>query len=366
MDVSNEEITQLLNNSNFPELKNDRIIKAALGQPVDKVPIWIMRQAGRYLPEFQELRKKFSFFEICQSPKLACEATLLPIRRYDLDAAIIFSDILVVPQALGMKVFMEKDKGPVFESPLTLEALNTLQWPDALHRLTYVGEAIRVTRHKLEGKVPIFGFSAAPWTLMCYMIEGGGTKTASKAKKWLYRNRNESLQLLKGLGKLIAQYCAMQIEYGAQMIQIFESSAEYLTADMYEEIMVPIIKDIVIDIKAECAKKNVDVVPLFYFAKGGAHFLKVQGTLGFNVISLDWAADVKQAHDLFPNLCLQGNLDPCALYADKEYLQKDVEKMMGKFGKDKYIVNLGHGIYPDAPVEAVEWPRVTFGCWCRR
>ncbi|KAJ8950388.1 hypothetical protein NQ314_007927 [Rhamnusium bicolor] len=341
---------------NFPVLKNSRILKAARGEKPDKLPIWIMRQAGRYLPEFLEFRKQHTFFEICQTPSLACEVTLMPLRRYDLDASIIFSDILVIPQALGMTVEMKPSVGPVLPDPLTLENINDLKREGAVSRLKYVGEAITLTRHKLEGKVPLIGFSGAPWTLMGYMIEGGGSKTLSKAKKWLYAYPEVSHQLLGLLTDVIIDYLIMQIEAGAQLIQVFDSSAEYLNKSLYAKFCLIYLKKISQSIRNRLNELNLDNVPLILFAKGAYFSLEEQGELGYDVVGIDWTMEPKFVRSTFKNknITVQGNLDPCALYAPKEELTKMVTSMIEQFGTERYIVNLGHGIYPDAPVDAVQ------------
>ncbi|XP_018565015.1 uroporphyrinogen decarboxylase [Anoplophora glabripennis] len=340
---------------NFPVLKNNRILKAVKGEKPDKLPIWIMRQAGRYLPEFMEFRKQHSFFEICQNPALACEVTLMPIRRYDLDASIIFSDILVIPQALGMTVEMKAGVGPVLPEPLTLENIKELKKDSALSRLKYVGEAITLTRHKLEGKVPLFGFSGAPWTLMGYMIEGGGSKTLSKAKKWLYAHPEKSHLLLSLLTDVIIDYLIMQIEAGAQLIQVFDSSAEYLNKSLYEKFCLPYLKKIAQKLKSRQAELHEDV-PLVLFAKGAHFCLEEQADLGYDVLGIDWTLEPKFVRSVLKNknITLQGNLDPCALYAPKEDIIGMAKNMIAEYGTERYIVNLGHGIYPDTPLEAVK------------
>lgn len=344
-----------MSTQNFPVLKNDRILKAARGETPDKLPIWIMRQAGRYLPEFLEFRKQHSFFEICQTPDLACEVTLMPIRRYDLDAAIIFSDILVIPQALGMNVEMRAGVGPVLPEPLVVENLKDLKKDGAVSRLKYVGEAITLTRHKLEGKVPLFGFSGAPWTLMGYMIEGGGSKTLSKAKKWLYKYPELSHDLLQLLTDVIIDYLVMQIEAGAQILQIFDSSAEYLNINLYRKFCLPYLKKIANGIKMKVKHLKLEQVPLVLFAKGAHFCLDEQTELGYDIVGIDWTVRPKTAKLLkAKNVTVQGNLDPCALYAPKEELEKLVSEMLHEFGTERYIVNLGHGIYPDAPTESVK------------
>ncbi|CAG9855105.1 unnamed protein product [Phyllotreta striolata] len=342
--------------SKFPDLKNDRILKVARGEKPDKLPIWIMRQAGRYLPEFMEFREQHSFFEICQTPELACEVTLMPIRRYDLDAAIIFSDILVIPQALGMTVEMRPGVGPVLPEPLTSDNFHKLNKNGAVSRLKYVGEAITLTRHKLEGKVPLFGFSGAPWTLMGYMIEGGGSKTLSKAKKWLYKDPELAHLLLDLLTEVIVDYLVMQIEHGAQIVQVFDSSAEYLNKNLYTKFCLPYLKQISTKVKEKVKQLNLEEVPMVLFAKGAYFCLEDQADLGYDVLGIDWtmSPDFVRASLKDKNVSIQGNLDPCALYANKDELKNMVVDMVRKLGTDRLIVNLGHGIYPDAPTASVQ------------
>jgi len=243
-------------NRNFPPLKNDRLLKAARGEKPDKLPVWIMRQAGRFLPEFQEYRAKHSFFEICQTPEQACEVTLMPLRRFDLDASIIFSDILVIPQALGLKVEMRPGVGPVLPDPLTIDLLPTLKSEGAVKRLEYVGQAINLTRHSIDGRVPLYGFTGSPWTLMGYMIEGGGSKTYSKAKKWLYGYPEQSHSLIGLLTDVIIDYLVMQIEYGAQIVQVFDSNAEYLNKKLYSIFCLPYLKKISVEVRRKLKEKN--------------------------------------------------------------------------------------------------------------
>lgn len=342
-------------NTNFPPLKNDRILKAARGEKPDKIPAWVMRQAGRYLPEFRELRSQHTFFEICQNPELACEVTLMPLRRYKLDAAIIFSDILVIPQALGLEVEMRPREGPVFPVALTVEKMLTLSSKGVVQKLEYVGQAINLTRHKLEGSVPIFGFSGAPWTLMAYMIEGGGSKTYSTAKKWLYEFPEESHVLLNLLTNVIIDYLVMQIEYGAQIVQLFDSNAEYLNKALYTKFCLPYLKKISQEVRNKLKEKNLNEVPMVLFAKGGWYCLEEQADLGYEVLGVDWTVEPKYVRNLFKNrnITIQGNLDPCALYASPEAIQIMVKKMLSEFGPERYIANLGHGIYPDTPRESV-------------
>ncbi|XP_013416642.1 uroporphyrinogen decarboxylase [Lingula anatina] len=333
----------------FPPLKNDLLLRAAAGEKTERVPVWAMRQAGRYLPEFHEVRSKHDFFEVCQTPELACEITLQPIRRLDLDAAIIFSDILVIPQAVGMKVEMVPGKGPTFDDPLKTpdDMKNLKKDVNVYETLNYVFEAITLTRHKLEGKVPLIGFSGAPWTLMAYMIEGGGSNTFSKAKKWLYVHPEESHQLLQLLTDIIVQYLVGQVQAGAQILQLFESHAGCLGPGNFSKFALPCIKQISKRVKEELSVRGTKPVPMIIFAKDAHFALEELGESGYEVVALDWTVKPKHARRLAPNVTLQGNLDPCALYASEEEISKMTKEMLKNFGTQKYIANLGHGMYPD-------------------
>ena len=343
----------------FPVLKNDCILRAARGERTDFVPVWIMRQAGRYLPEFRELRQKHSFFECCETPSVACEITLMPIRRFDLDAAIIFSDILVIPQALGLKVEMTGE-GPKFPEPLKQGDLlrSRLNFDvNVSQRLHYVYEAITMTRHALQGKCPLIGFTGAPWTLMCYMIEGGGSKTMSKAKKWLYQEPQASVQLLDLLAEKVTDHLVEQVRAGAQLVQLFESNAEYLTLDLFKEFAYPQIIKICTQVKERLKALGLAQVPIIVFAKGGHYAMELlaQNEGLIDVISLDWTPNPKKVRLVTGDkFCLQGNLDPCALYSSPDTIALMTKQMMGRFGTQRYIANLGHGIYPDADFEHVK------------
>ncbi|KAF9800172.1 hypothetical protein SFRURICE_002858 [Spodoptera frugiperda] len=342
---------------NFPELKNDRLLRAALGKEVDKVPVWVMRQAGRYLPEFQEVRAKHDFFTVCRTPELACEVTLQPLRRYPhLDASIIFSDILVIPQALGMIVEMHPGVGPVFPSPLQDPSeIDNLKEEGAVDRLLYVGKAITLTRHRIEGKVPLIGFTGAPFTLMGYMIEGGGSKTMSKTKEWLEKYPKDVHKLLSLLTRVIIDYLIMQVESGAQLLQVFESSADHLNRDQFVEFSAPYLKDIRSGVKNKIDAKKLEQVPMTVFAKGGGPYLDVQTGLGYETVGLDWTVDPEEARKIVgDNITLQGNLDPQDLYKTPEEITKMTIDMVQKFGKKRYIANLGHGITPQTPLESMK------------
>jgi len=336
--------------SDFPPLSNDLLLRAARGEEVSRAPVWVMRQAGRYLPEFKVLRADNEFFKVCQTPELACEVTLQPIRRFpELDAAIIFSDILVIPQALGMVVEMRPGVGPVFPEPLiNPQHLDRLVDPDVKIVLKYVYDAITLTRHKLEGKVPLIGFSGAPWTLMAYMIEGGGSKTQSKAKKWLYLHPEASHKLLSLLSSVCARYLVEQVRAGAQLLQVFESNAEYLGSQEFETFALPYLKDISKKVRESLAAENLPLVPMTVFAKGGHYALKSLSDSGYDTVGLDWTIDPVEARKIVgSNITLQGNMDPCALYSPPEKIEEIVKEMARKFGTQRWIANLGHGIYPD-------------------
>ncbi|XP_027049398.1 uroporphyrinogen decarboxylase-like [Pocillopora damicornis] len=332
----------------FPELKNDLILRAARGEVTERAPIWVMRQAGRYLPEFLKLKAEndADFFKMVQTPELACELTLQPIRRFPLDAAIIFSDILVIPQALGMTVQMIPGKGPVFPEPLRepsdIEKL--IQEVDLKKTLGYVFQAITLTRNKLEGKVPLIGFTGAPWTLMCYMIEGESSKTFNKARKFLNQHLEVSSKLLQQMTDLIVDYLVLQVRAGAQMLQVFESHAEVIGYDTFMLCSLPYLKQIAEKVKE---KLGPDAVPMTIFAKGAHYAIKDLSQIGYDVISLDWTMSAKDARIVAPTVTLQGNLDPACLYSSHEDIVHAVKDMLRKFGTQRYIANLGHGMHPD-------------------
>ncbi|TWW73318.1 uroporphyrinogen decarboxylase [Takifugu flavidus] len=339
----------------FPQLLNDTFLRAARGEDTDHVPVWCMRQAGRYLPEFRKTREGRDFFDTCRSPEACCELTLQPLRRFPFDAAIIFSDILVIPQALGMNVQMVAGKGPTFPEPLKEpEDLQQLQAKvDVSKELDYVFKAITLTRHKIEGKVPLIGFSGAPWTLMSYMIEGGGSNTHSKAKRWLYRHPEASHMLLKMLTDVIVQYLLGQVAAGAQALQVFESHAGILGPVEFKEFSLPYLRDIARRVKDKLKEAGEDI-PMIVFAKDAHYALEDLSQSHYEVVGLDWTIDPQSARERTGGkVSLQGNMDPCALYAPKERISQIVKKMLEGFGKKGYIANLGHGLYPDMDPENV-------------
>ncbi len=334
----------------FPPLQNDLVLRAARGEPVSRTPVWIMRQAGRYLPEYRALRAEEAFFDLVRSPELATEATLQPLRRFDLDAAIIFSDILVVPQALGLEVRMTPGAGPTFPEPLAgPDDLARLRRPDARRDLGYVLDALTATRHALGGRVPLFGFCGAPWTLMAYMIEGGGSKTFSRSKAWLYRFPDESHALLGLLTEALIDFLMAQIEAGAQIVQIFDTWAGLLSPDQYAAFCLPYLQRI-----GDALEAARPEAPRVLFARGAHAMLGRLADLPYHVHSLDWTADPAVARAAAQGRCaLQGNLDPCALYAAPAAIRAHTRRMLESFGPWGYIANLGHGLHPDHDPEHV-------------
>ncbi|KAF2072178.1 hypothetical protein CYY_006498 [Polysphondylium violaceum] len=334
----------------FPELKNDIFLKACKGEEVPRVPVWIMRQAGRYLPEFKQVRADVDFFTVCRSPELACKVTLQPLDRFPLDAAIIFSDILVVPQAMGLEVQMIPGKGPHFPNPVRDPAeLSRVEFPvNVYEKLGYVFDALTLTRQRLEGRVPLIGFTGAPWTLMTYCIEGGGGSNMSNCKTWIYKHPQESHKFLQMLTRVCIDYLLGQIKAGAQALQVFDSWAVELSPELYKEFGIPYLVQIGKEVKAQYPD-----IPLICFAKGANYALEELSESGaYDVLGLDWTIDPKTAREYVGDrVSLQGNLDPCVLYAGDQVIRQETEKMLASFGTRRYIANLGHGMHPTHPIE---------------
>ena len=328
----------------FPPLKNDLLLRAARQEPTERTPVWMMRQAGRYLPEYRALRSEDAFFDVVRTPALATEVTLQPLRRFPLDAAIIFSDILVVPQAMGLEVQMVKGKGPHFPAPLQSPAdLGRLRTPDVREGFGYVFDALTLTRRELGGKATLIGFCGAPWTLMAYMIEGGGSKTFARSKTWLYRYPAESQALLGQITDVLIDYLIGQIDAGAQAVQVFDSWAGLLSPAAFQTFALPYLTQIAE--RVEAARPDV---PKIVFAKGAHYALENLAATDFDVIGLDWTMDPQAARQIVgERAALQGNLDPCALYASPETIRQDVRRMLEAFGPRGHIANLGHGMHPD-------------------
>ena len=321
--------------------ENDLILRAARGESVERTPVWLMRQAGRILPEYRAIRNSLSGFkELVETPELAAEVTIQPVDILGVDAAIIFSDILVVPEAMGLEYQMIEKKGPYFEKTIqTLSDLEKINVPDVEDSLHYVMEAIKVTKRELNNRVPLIGFAGAPWTIFSYMIEGEGSKTFSKAKKMLYTNKELSHQLLEKITQTTIKYLKAQIKAGADIVQIFDSWAGILTHEQYLEFGMKYVSKI-------C--DAINEVPVTVFAKGAYFARKEMGELNCNTIGLDWNMDVKESRMLIgEDKTLQGNLDPCMLYSDFDTIKLETSKMLSSFGTNRHIANLGHGVYPD-------------------
>ncbi|ORZ09679.1 uroporphyrinogen decarboxylase [Lobosporangium transversale] len=339
-------------------MRNDLILRAARGEKTERAPVWVMRQAGRYLPEFRKLREEYDFFTICQTPKLATEATLQPINRYDglLDAAIIFSDILVIPQAMGLKVVMLPGKGPSLPDPLKSPEDMRLRLKgkiDVQQELKYVFEAITMTRHELQGRVPLIGFVGGPWTLMTFMTEGRSNRMLSKVKNWMYKNPNDSHELLRKITDVTVDFLVGQVRAGAQMLQVFESFAGELSPLDFERFLLPYLIEINDRVKAELKD---DAVPMAVYAKGAWFALDSLADSGYEIVSLDWTHDPAAAKVIVKGrVTLQGNLEPNVLMGSDEEIVRETEKMVRAFGSsERYIANLGHGIVPGASVEGME------------
>lgn len=333
-------------------IKNDLIIRAAKHKQVERVPVWIMRQAGRYLPEYRKIREKVSFLELCKTPELAAEVTIQPVELIGVDAAIIFSDILVVPEAMGMELTIDEGKGPVIHNPISdLQSINSLKHFDPEVELKYVLDAIRLTKKLLDNRVPLIGFSGAPWTLLTYMVEGKTSKNFSKVKSFIFNNRELAHHTLNLITDCVIDYLIAQIKAGADLIQIFDSWAGVLAPHHFDEFSFYYLNKIV-----ETIKPNFDV-PIILFAKGANHSIEKLAHTGCDVIGLDWTIDIKEAKEKIGNLVtIQGNLDPSVLYASEDFIAKEIDGILKIFPENKGLIfNLGHGIYPDVNPERLKF-----------
>lgn len=332
-------------------LQNDLLLRAARGENVERVPIWLMRQAGRILPEYRAVREKAgSFIKLATTPELAAEVTIQPVDILGVDAAIIFSDILVVPEAMGLPYEMIEQRGPVFPQTVrNRQELEKIKTADAESDLAYVLDAIKIVKKELNSRVPLIGFAGAPFTIFCYMTEGKGSKTFSVAKKLLYADPAFSHALLQKITDSTIEYLKAQVRAGADLVQIFDSWAGILSPDQYRTFSLPYIRQI-------CdAVREATNVPVTVFAKGAFFARQEIGQLNCSVVGLDWNMDAAESRQLIPDKTLQGNLDPCVLYADYEQIKVEVKKMLNTFGTQRYIANLGHGVYPDTDPEKVKY-----------
>lgn len=327
-------------------IKNDLILCAARGEKTEQTPVWLMRQAGRILKEYREVRGSLSGFkELVETPERAAEVTVQPVDILGVDAAIIFSDILVIPEAMGLTYEMVEKKGPHFPSVVRTEKdLEKLTVSDP-EKLSYVYEAIKITKKELDGRVPLIGFAGAPWTIFSYMVEGGGSKTFSQARRMLYQNPDLSHRLLDMITESTIAYLKEQVKAGADMIQVFDSWAGILGPEQYNEFSVKYISRI-------C--DAIEEVPVTVFAKGAWFAMEEMNSLNCRTIGLDWNTDPEKARKIFPSKTLQGNLDPCVLYGSFDQIKTETKRMLDAFGDHPHIANLGHGVYPDTDPEKVK------------
>ncbi|HEX9253119.1 MAG TPA: uroporphyrinogen decarboxylase [Ignavibacteriaceae bacterium] len=332
------------------ELKNDLFLRACKRQDVERTPIWIMRQAGRYLPEYRAVRSKADFLTMCKTPELAAEVTIQPVDLIGVDAAILFSDILVIPEAMGMHLEMNEGKGPVFPNPIrTVDDAKKLKDIDPTKELKYVLDAVSLTKKNLDNRVPLIGFSGSPWTLLTYMVEGKGSKNFSEVKKLIYNNPGLAHSILDKLANTVADYLSAKIEAGCNAVQIFDTWGGILSQKDFEEFSLRYVEKIISKIK----RKNE---PVIFFAKGVHYNLSKLASIGADVLGLDWTMDLgKVRREVGDKVALQGNLDPTVLYANKNYIKEAVKDILKSFGEGNgHVFNLGHGVLPDIDAENVK------------
>jgi uroporphyrinogen decarboxylase len=329
-------------------LKNDRFLRALLREPVDVTPVWMMRQAGRYLPEYRATRAKAgSFMDLCRNPELACEVTIQPLDRFPLDAAILFSDILTVPDAMGLGLYFTEGEGPHFERPVKdAAAVQALGQPDMEDDLGYVMDAVRTIRRELDGRVPLIGFSGSPWTLATYMVEGGGTKNFSKVKGMMFDRPELMHQLLGKVSEAVTAYLNAQIAAGAQAVMIFDTWGGVLTPQHYQAFSLDYMQQIVNGLTRVAEDRKV---PVILFTKGGGFWLEKMADTGCDALGIDWTLSLADARArVGERVALQGNLDPSTLYASPERIREEVAQVLASFGQGSgHVFNLGHGIHPE-------------------
>ncbi|MDX8414112.1 MAG: uroporphyrinogen decarboxylase [Mariprofundales bacterium] len=334
------------------DLANDLFLRACLRQPTERTPVWMMRQAGRYLPEYRATRARAGgFLNLCKTPELACEVTMQPIDLIGVDAAILFSDILVVPEAMGMELVFTTGEGPKFPQPIRTAAdVAQLPVPDPMVELKYVMDAIRLIRTTLSGRVPLIGFTGSPWTLATYAVEGGGSKSFSIIKKMLFNNPKVMHQLLDKLADSVAAYLNAQIESGVQAVQIFDTWGGVLSSRDYREFSLNYMQKIIDQLTRTHDGRKV---PVIVYTKGGMGWLEQIAATGCDVVGLDWTIDIDQAKArIGDKVALQGNMDPSMLYANPDRIRSEVDDILTRFGGGGgHVFNLGHGITPDVPVE---------------
>ena len=326
-------------------MKNELLLQALKGETLERPPVWMMRQAGRYLPDFMKLKEKYDFFTRCQTPELATEITLMPIDQIGVDAAIIFSDILVVLQAMNIDVEMRDGNGPYIPQPVNSKAaLDQVILPDVEEHLGYVFEAVRMTKSALNDRVPLIGFAGAPWTLLCYAVQGQGSKNFDRAKAFCFKEPQMAKELLQRITTTTIAYLREKVKAGADVIQLFDSWGGLLSPDDYQEFSWPYLQQIVDALSGS--------VPVIVFGKGCWFSLQEMSKSGASALGIDWTCTARNARYLSGGqITLQGNFDPSRLLSPIPEIKTQVKQMINAFGKDRYIVNLGHGILPNIPVD---------------
>ena len=326
------------------KIKNDIFLRALKGETLERPPVWMMRQAGRYLPDFMKLKAKYSFFERAENPELATEITIMPIHQVGVDAAILFSDILVIPKAMGCPVDIITGIGPVLPEPITSMAdVDELLHPTIEESLSHVIKSVHLTKEALNNEVPLIGFAGSPWTILCYMVQGGGSKTFDKAKQFCFEQPEAAKKLLDKITNLTIEYLQAKIDAGVNAVQVFDSWGGMLSPADYAEFSLPYMERIT---------KSVHGVPVILFAKGAHYALPQLADSGASALGLDWTVTPEYARSLVGNdITLQGNFDPSRLLSPIPEIQKMVKEMIDGFGTTKYIANLGHGILPNIPVD---------------
>lgn len=326
-------------------MTNDLLIRAARGEPVERTPVWMMRQAGRYLPEYRAIRADTDFLTLCKTPELAVEVSLQPYRIIGVDAVIMFSDILIPVEAMGQEVKLTEQKGPELPDPIrTRTQVDSLIVPDPIEKTGFVMEIIRTLRRELDGAVPLIGFAGAPWTLAAYMIEGGGSRNYAQVKRMMYAEPATFHALLDKIADAIILYLNAQIEAGAQVVQLFDSWAGELSREDYEQFALPYEQKIFASINR--------AAPAVLFINGCGNFLEKMAMSGADVLSIDWRVDLREARSrIGDGLTIQGNLDPCVLLSTPEIITRKAHELIAAGGGHRHILNLGHGILPMTPVE---------------
>ena len=330
------------------KLKNDLFLRVLNGEEVERPPIWLMRQAGRILPEYREVRSSVkNFVALVKNPELCAEVTVQPIDALNVDAAILFSDILVIPEAMGLPYNLVEKVGPIFPETISCSADvdKLISGAEAAANIDYVYQAIDCTLDRLDNRVPLLGFAGAPWTLFAYMVEGSGSKTFSKAKRMLYKEPELSHRLLQKITDTVIAYLKVKLDRGVSLVQVFDSWAGLLNKDLYDTFAIPYLKQI---------REALAGHPVTLFSKGAWFSYNDLNALDPTVVGIDWTVSPEKAREILgKDRILQGNLDPCQLYADKSEIGAATNKMLNAFGRN-HIVNLGHGVYPDTPLDGVK------------